>query len=447
MEHAYSFLGLLVAAVPLGLAAVQLKVGRLSLLAIPLLTAVTVLTPLEAAIIGVVGNIARVVRTEDSSPRWARPLNSAFWASTGAVVHDFAITERWPFLAAATAAVFATIVVNWITTTLGAAYVRRVPLWQVARDTFDVKFFLTYAYFAMSAILASSLFDGSMLGWIRVGAVFALSLTLVTALSEHIAGESMRKQLMVIDERIAFGQEAEAALHAVKNQLLLSSIYLEEIAPERLTPEDRDALNIVFESLQQSADVLRRTSASGRAANAPVYADADLVDLVRAVVVLGEARAAQRQVRLSLSATAKAIPVYVDGLLIREIVTNLVQNGIEVLDGGGHVDLTVGVRPDGSPFVEVTDDGPGLAPEKVAALFASRTSSKQQSGAGIGLTLSHAIATQHGGRLSYVKRRRRGTTFRLVLPPRDAARAQLSGGQQLSRPLGHTTDVAAAPAR
>jgi two-component system, NtrC family, sensor histidine kinase HydH len=250
-------------------------------------------------------------------------------------------------------------------------------------------------------------------------------LVLLRAVSGHVVSQSLRQQLQVIDDRIAFGQEAEAALHAVKNQLLLSSLYIEEIAPERLTPEDREALRIVFESLQHSADVLRKTSASGRAANTPIYADADLIDLARAVVVLAEARAAQQNVRLGFVTTAKEVPVYVDGLLIREVLTNLVRNSLEALEAGGRVDVTVGVRPDGTPFAEVADNGPGLAPEQVDTMFAARVSSKPESGSGIGLTLSHAIATQHGGRLLFVKQRRPGATFRLLLPPRDVARALL----------------------
>jgi signal transduction histidine kinase len=280
--------------------------------------------------------------------------------------------------------------------------------------------------------------DGTLAGWLRVAVFYLLSFAMVQVVGERIAGAALREQLQVIDERIVFGQEVEAALHAVKNQLALASLYLEDLAPAQLGRQEQEALRIVFNSMQQSADILRRTSAAGRSANAPVFVDANLVELAHSVVVLAQARAAQSEVHVNLVTKVREALVYADPFLIREVVTNVVHNSLEALAGSGHVQVIVGVKPGGWPYVQVVDDGPGLTDEAKRTILASRDSTKPASGAGIGLTLSLAIATQHGGRLSFDKRRRKGASFTLLLPPRDVARAKLAAHSKKASGRSHT---------
>ena len=71
--------------------------------------------------------------------------------------------------------------------------------------------------------------------------------------------------------------------------------------------------------------------------------------------------------------------------------------------------------------MEVADQGPGIAPADRARLFTrfARTDSArspEDGGAGLGLALSAAIATAHGGTLELVASGAPGATFRLHLP-------------------------------
>lgn len=104
-----------------------------------------------------------------------------------------------------------------------------------------------------------------------------------------------------------------------------------------------------------------------------------------------------------------------DPVRVRQALTNMVSNAAKFTVPGGlvHVELAV---VDGVADLSVSDDGPGIPPDRAAELFQkfSRLGAKV-SGTGIGLYLSRAIARAHGGDLVLVPQDV-GCRFALRLP-------------------------------
>ena len=146
-------------------------------------------------------------------------------------------------------------------------------------------------------------------------------------------------------------------------------------------------------------------------------ADVDLSHVTRTVV---DARRLRRpDTRLVMTGD----PVVVDGDADRlaQVVGNLVDNAVRAAGPGGavHVD----VRGEGrSACVEVTDDGPGIAPgdrervfERLVRLVDGRSGG--DGGAGLGLPIARGIARAHGGDLVVVDAGHGGgARFRFTLP-------------------------------
>ncbi|HOU52502.1 MAG TPA: ATP-binding protein [Myxococcota bacterium] len=113
--------------------------------------------------------------------------------------------------------------------------------------------------------------------------------------------------------------------------------------------------------------------------------------------------------------------VVVDVEKIRQVLWNLVQNAREAIrDGGkaGRVVLRGGTRVErgeGAIFLEVQDDGPGIAPEVLERVFEPFFTTKTH-GSGLGLAVVQRIVREHGGRLEVQSRPGEGTTFRVILP-------------------------------
>ncbi len=74
---------------------------------------------------------------------------------------------------------------------------------------------------------------------------------------------------------------------------------------------------------------------------------------------------------------------------------------------------------DGCPWIQicVADRGPGIPPELRERIFDPFFTTKgRDKGTGLGLAVSHGIATEHGGSLSVDSEPGVGTTFHLDLP-------------------------------
>jgi two-component system sensor histidine kinase TctE len=90
-----------------------------------------------------------------------------------------------------------------------------------------------------------------------------------------------------------------------------------------------------------------------------------------------------------------------NALLLREALANLIHNALEYTPAGGRVTVRTGMR-NAEPFLEVEDDGPGIAPaerEQVLERF-YRVAGTGGTGSGLGLSIVREIAVAHGARIS-----------------------------------------------
>ena len=91
-------------------------------------------------------------------------------------------------------------------------------------------------------------------------------------------------------------------------------------------------------------------------------------------------------------------PAAVDGdaFLLREALANLVHNAIEYSNRGGRVTVRTG-RRNGHAFLEVEDDGPGIAPVERARVLERfyRVPGTPGTGSGLGLAIVREIASSH----------------------------------------------------
>jgi two-component system sensor histidine kinase TctE len=113
----------------------------------------------------------------------------------------------------------------------------------------------------------------------------------------------------------------------------------------------------------------------------------------------GEAEAWVRQARardIDLGFELDAATVDGDAFLLREALSNLVHNALEYSHLGGRVTVRTG-RRNGHAYLEVEDDGPGIAPEERARVLERfyRAPGTPGTGSGLGLAIVREIAASH----------------------------------------------------
>jgi signal transduction histidine kinase len=120
--------------------------------------------------------------------------------------------------------------------------------------------------------------------------------------------------------------------------------------------------------------------------------------------------------------------VVVDGKQIERAISNLLLNACQsVRPMGASARVEVALKTQGRQIiVNVIDNGPGV-PEKIRkSLFDPFVSEGKQKGTGLGLTLAHCIAAEHGGEVILLSSRPGETIFQMKvareLPTQDQSK-------------------------
>ena len=124
--------------------------------------------------------------------------------------------------------------------------------------------------------------------------------------------------------------------------------------------------------------------------------------------------------RLQVTGPAEEIEVRFDPSQLRQIVWNLCENAMRyaypdqrTLDLDRSIEMRCGrMTPNGRPFLEVADRGPGVAREHVDRIFEPFFTGGR--GTGLGLFLARELAQANGATLLYEPRHGGGSVFRLV---------------------------------
>ena len=107
--------------------------------------------------------------------------------------------------------------------------------------------------------------------------------------------------------------------------------------------------------------------------------------------------------------------VDVDPVRLREVLANLVANGVRHTPAGGTVTVR-GQVSDDRLVLRVADTGPGIDPALLPHVFDRFVKGAGSSGSGLGLAIARHLVAAHGGTLEVETTGKAGTTFRVSLP-------------------------------
>ncbi|MFH1921680.1 MAG: ATP-binding protein, partial [Planctomycetota bacterium] len=152
----------------------------------------------------------------------------------------------------------------------------------------------------------------------------------------------------------------------------------------------------------------------------PELMPASVNRVVGDVVELIESHARDLEVELHWEPAEEMPELVFDPEGIHRAVLNVVTNGIDAAsetEEAGRVDVATRYAPDEAKvFVVVSDNGPGIPPERLDGLFSPFVSFKSSHGTGLGLPVSQKILAEHGGRILVESTPGKGSRFTLELP-------------------------------
>ncbi|MBO5268780.1 MAG: ATP-binding protein, partial [Muribaculaceae bacterium] len=127
---------------------------------------------------------------------------------------------------------------------------------------------------------------------------------------------------------------------------------------------------------------------------------------------------AQAGIPVEVSADDDVPAAPVDSALLEQALVNIVKNSVESAasrhDGSGCVTVTATRGADGSAVITVTDNGPGISPDKSRVIFTPFYTDKPM-GQGIGLTFARDILSRHNASFTLATGPDSLTRFTIVL--------------------------------
>jgi signal transduction histidine kinase len=205
--------------------------------------------------------------------------------------------------------------------------------------------------------------------------------------------------------------------HDLRTPLFALRGYLDAIAAGIGDPEER--LDRAQAKAQQIDRLVTSLFDYARADidEPPRLRTSDLAAVVLDAVAAFERAAGERGVSFRVTAHTRPT-VTIDRDEFERALANILDNAIRHTPSGGSVNVACGEQADHA-YVRVIDDGPGIAPELLPALFelAGRAaSSRRTDGAGLGLTIAARLLRKQGGTIEAANAPPGGAILTLQLP-------------------------------
>ena len=215
-----------------------------------------------------------------------------------------------------------------------------------------------------------------------------------------------------------------AASHQLKPQLSVAKGLVAMLRDEGTDTKER---NLLIENTERSIDRMARIVS--RILERSVD-DADLVhlelqdfDLRRVTneeLEMLERDARRKRLSVSFTGNDAPLPVHLDPVKIREVISNLIRNAIEYTPPGGKINISLKEHKDDVLFA-VQDSGIGIPPEELPHIgkkFYRATNSDRMraDGTGIGVYVARSFIEAHSGCLNIESTENEGSTFGFRLP-------------------------------
>lgn len=229
------------------------------------------------------------------------------------------------------------------------------------------------------------------------------SLAMVTDITER---KKLEEEMLQLDRLNLVGQIAAGIGHEIRNPMTAVRGYLQFLMTEEPFNQRQEMFELMIEELDRSNSIITEflLLARNKAVELEVLNINQIIEALFPLIKV-DAVSSDKNICLQLG-TIKAL--LLDNKEMRQLIMNLVRNGLEAMDPGGTV--TIKTYSDSDDIIlEVTDQGKGIHTDIMPKLGTPFFTTKDQ-GTGLGLPICYGIASRHNAVID-IQTGPQGTTF------------------------------------
>lgn len=218
---------------------------------------------------------------------------------------------------------------------------------------------------------------------------------------------------------------AAGVAHEIGNPLNSLDIHLQLLGRKlrKLPPGDRKPLEENLATARgeiQRLDLILKQFLHAVRPTTPHREQKDLNSILQESLKLLEPELAARKVAVQLDLTTGMPAAMLDPGQFQQVFYNLIRNAYQAIPGEtGRITIRTGMN-DYEYAVSIEDNGTGISPEHMGAIFEPYRTTKS-SGSGLGLLIVRRIIREHGGDISLESEENRGTRVTVHLPRAERA--------------------------
>ena len=259
------------------------------------------------------------------------------------------------------------------------------------------------------------------------------------------AKREIQSKLLQTEKMAALGQLVSGIAHELNNPLTAIMGYAQLLLGHGLSLPQQSEAGKVFQEAERARRIVKNLLYFARE-NKPERTRVDLNEIVERTLALRGYELRVENIVVECSLETGLPETMADPHQLQQVVLNLLVNAEQALRGdrgSGHVWIRTRSAAGGRIALEVSDDGPGIAPSIASRVFDPFFTTKPAGvGTGLGLFIVYGIVQQHGGDVTLESHRGSGAKFVIELPMASSLTEQAVApapqleGRNSSSPLG-----------
>ncbi len=225
--------------------------------------------------------------------------------------------------------------------------------------------------------------------------------------------KQLQQEHELFRRRQALAEMSALLAHEIRNPLGSMELFAGLLAQSELSAEQQEWISHLLAGLRTLGATVNNVLHFHSATQLQMRT-LDPQDLLDWLAAFLQPLAARSKVNIVLRADLEGVAVAADRHRLEQVLLNLGLNALRFMADGGQLTIT-GSSSAEAVYLEVSDTGPGIAPELCKHIFQPGFTTNAGS-PGLGLAVCKKIAEQHRGAIRVSSIRGRGTTFILELP-------------------------------
>lgn len=255
--------------------------------------------------------------------------------------------------------------------------------------------------------------EGRQMGWLE--------------LCSDVTGErQIQTKLIQTEKMAALGQLVSGIAHELNNPLTAIMGYAQLLLGHGLMPPQLAEANHVYQEAERARRIVKNLLYFARE-NRPERSVVDLNEIVERTLALRSYELRVKNIAIDFDLADDLPKTMADPFQLQQVVLNLVINSEQsLLEGRGRGNIWIRTSRTfaGNPhtgagriLLEISDDGPGIAPEIASRIFDPFFTTKPSGvGTGLGLSIVYGIVHQHGGEVTFENQPGDGVKFLVEIP-------------------------------